>query len=813
MLDGVHRRCSGVSVARRVRSRYRGGVVGHDFGDAFAPPAPRQERMSSTFHILLDARWRLLVRSRLVAADEVHRERSAHRGADSAKRGAASPIELGFDLVVQGRSVTEFVEREPLLPFLRSLIDAFREVAGGTRAKALVAFRSAPWELAVTAHDADHVSLAVFQIVPPGDVTLEACAISWGDAQRAVGAVLDELHTGLRSLDQALGVAPLVESLHDVASLRARLDALSEAGTPPPARSLAVAVTPIEVETRTSGGLVLRTRIDATHDDLLGYDGAIGVDRHVLRAAGTIEVASERGGGARVRLRPLVMLDGLLRSVALRLALEEPPSPRWTLVEVEGVRVDLAVVPGASALTIDRPGQAAVRIEGETVELLLGWIEHAGQVFEAAVRANAWLGTNLVVLDVHERVDELVRLVRTALAPSSAPCGSAVRPRSGPPLRAGPHPPLVARRASAAAARWEEADGMSWEPAWRREIPQGVPNGVVRGSAGVVVVRTTQRVVGLDAGTGSVAWERRFPVRVDRYGIAAANGSVLVDVAHAPLHVLDEASGEELGGLGAADAAPVVFAGAWRPGAADSPWLVVRANGVVERFDADGGRWTGTTIPRMGVRSVFVRPEGGRVLIVGARALVDVREGPSGELVPTVQRTGRAMPERVCWTTVATAEGRREVVAELGGARVWMRADMPESSARWEGATLSGVRSILGVHAGVLFGLTGAGIAMPPSIVRTVRVQAAERPLVDSCGVASAVGPPLVHVGSQLVALAPSGKLLAQVETGVAAGATSFAWQDADLSVTLGRGVRDVDTRGATIVERWALSRLLVPLR
>lgn len=762
--------------------------------------------MQASLHIVLDPASVATLRSRVHGATRERASRATLRS------GWVRALRASVDLVLAGRSATPFLAGEPIVPLLRALADAVASLATDQRTKVLVPLATVPWELALESPDAHTLFVTVYQVVAPGDVTVDSLPVPLPHFAAALVEAMDSVLTVLDDLGE-VGLPTSFRSAR--ATLVDRV--LSRDAAPPPGRGRHPSSTPVRVETSAMGGLVLATRMDAEDRDLLGYDGAVEMDRHVLRATGEVAIASDASAGVRVACRPIVVLDELLRRLALHLTLDRRPERVWTLIELPGATMTLEPGPVRSHLRVMQGGRERLALDMPTEDLLLALVDHVGAAILALRHVNPWLETNLALVDTMDRCEELratiVRAFGMRAEAPTAPPGARIRHEDE-----GRH--AVAPRIRQTGVRWEDAERLHYRMAWRREIAQTVPDGVQR-CGDTLIVRCATRLLGIDAATGDLRWETRRPASVHRFRLLVVDDVVFVDTPEG-LERIDPASGESLRAWTDAPAAGTVSIAPWTArGAPAGSWIAVGSDGTLACLSPDGRAAAGPQLARgVAPRFVWSRGELGAV-VLGLDHVCDLVPDAEGGLASAVViplRRRHAVP--FVGGSLVAPRGERIDVLWVPGERVLLtRPPGVPPGTRWLGHHMGTLGRALGPVDGVL--VAGHVDRHPPEAedlvrrelpVRTHRLPAEHRDLGAVRLLDGARTLVALHAGERVTVQARTGRTLATLTTGIARGPASFGWIAEDCSVVVGTGTPDVNARGRAAIEVWQPVGLLVPL-
>ncbi len=206
-----------------------------------------------------------------------------------------SPVLDIVDIVVDGANLTSTLPEESIFPVVHELAVGLEALVSGRSDKLIVAFREAPWELAVQPA-AEHFAVSFYATGSSREVALHNRLVPRTHLIDSTIFATEGVLDGLLAVNDAFAsdelVQELVDALRKLRHARLRGGASGGGLTPQPepaAPGERRGDAPGEVLVRAGDRrLRLDLRFDATHGDLWRYHGGLAADRHSLLFTGSL---------------------------------------------------------------------------------------------------------------------------------------------------------------------------------------------------------------------------------------------------------------------------------------------------------------------------------------------------------------------------------------------------------------------------------------------------------------------------------------------------------------------------------------------
>lgn len=460
-------------------------------------------------------------------------------------------LHAAIDIVVGRRNVTRHVPAEPLLPFLDRWTSALAELADGA-SKVVVYWEASPWHLAMQRVGPDDVALTLFRLGHDVHVELD-------DAHVPRAALVDATRAAL--------TAALVDRMPAALSarLRAARDRLEPFPADAPSPAPVALAEPLVVRTRSVGHGALETALDVGYPGIAEYHGQPRLDRHGCIAPGTFAVVDAQEVRIVSRVRPLVLLEGLVD--ALHAWAAEGVADAMTRVPLGDATLELHHGANRAALRTD--DRLAIFDADAFVRLVA---DHAEGLVASLWRAAPPMSSNDYVRELRRAARELRRTVR-GVAPVAQPAARSTQAGANAPTLPGDDPttlgfPVASLRRLRFARDWSRRisreSAMTWRLAgdvaavgiddgalvcldrrdgterWQTAVPAAARWSALGERSLALVAR--DRVVALELEAGAQRWSR--PCAPDTVFARGVAGTVLLADA-ASVRAVDGATGHE----------------------------------------------------------------------------------------------------------------------------------------------------------------------------------------------------------------------------------------------------------------------------
>lgn len=212
-----------------------------------------------------------------------------------------SPVLDIVDIVVDGANLTSTLPEESIFPIVHELAAGLAALVAGRSDKLIVAFREAPWELAVQPAG-EHFAVSFYATGSSREVALHNRLVPRTHVIDSIIYATEGVLDGLLAVNDAFAsdelVRDLVDALRKLRQARPRGSGAAAAGVAA-GPAAASGQTEVEGDVRGDGPgevlvragdrrLRLDLRFDATHGDLWRYQGGLAADRHSLLFTGSL---------------------------------------------------------------------------------------------------------------------------------------------------------------------------------------------------------------------------------------------------------------------------------------------------------------------------------------------------------------------------------------------------------------------------------------------------------------------------------------------------------------------------------------------